>query len=135
VPGIGISKGLKSLALPFSKVALAIERRDVSRLASMPGLGRRTADKIVAELNGKMEPFCLGEIDKVQPPAAEPQYQAEAMAVLMQLGLSRAESQQRIEQAIARGFKGKGVEELVRETFHTGPVATGEKGQAKKKRK
>ena len=135
VPGIGIGKGLKSLALPFAEVALAIERRDVKRLASMPGIGRRTADKIVAELNGKMEPFCLGRIDELQPPSAlEPEYQTEAIAVLMQLGLSRAESRQRIEQALARGLKDPDVEGLVREAFHTGPATAGTPGRRKKRR-
>jgi Holliday junction DNA helicase RuvA len=134
VPGIGIGKGLKSLTLPFSEVAVAIERRDAGRLASMPGLGRRTADKIIAELNGKMEAFCLGEIDVIHPTAEEPEYQAEAIAVLTQLGLTRAESQQRIENALRRGFKGEDVEQLVRQAFHTGPAATGG-GSRKNKRK
>ncbi|MHC4926234.1 MAG: Holliday junction branch migration protein RuvA, partial [Planctomycetota bacterium] len=54
VKGMGIKKGLKSLTMPIARIADAIEAGDEKMLTTLPAVGKRMAQLIVAELNGKL---------------------------------------------------------------------------------
>ncbi|MBE3096446.1 MAG: hypothetical protein IMZ44_04875 [Planctomycetes bacterium] len=122
VQGIGIAKGLRSLVMPVGRVAQAIESRDVRFLAELPGIGRRTAEKMIAELCGKLGDFAAVAAGG-RPLAEEPQSKREAVVVLMSLGLARPEAAARVDAAIERLGDKAAVEALVREAFHQGPAA------------
>lgn len=57
VSAIGPMKAVKALSRPAGEVARAIEERDISFLSQLSGIGKRTAEKIVATLNGKVTAF------------------------------------------------------------------------------
>jgi Holliday junction DNA helicase RuvA len=122
VQGIGIAKGLRSLVLPVGRVAQAIESRDARALADLPGIGRRTAEKMIAELCGKLADFAVAEAGG-RPLSEEPESKREAVVVLMSLGLARPEASARVDAAIERLGEKAAVESLVREAFHQGPAA------------
>ncbi len=119
VQGIGVSKGLRSLAMPIEQIASAVEARDAATLARLPGIGRRTAEKIVAELAGRLQEFAIAAPAGGTP---EPETKTEAVAVLMTLGLARPEALQRVDAALERLGPEADVETLVREAFHHGPA-------------
>ncbi|MFO8084000.1 MAG: Holliday junction branch migration protein RuvA [Desulfobacterales bacterium] len=54
---VGPLKAVKALTIPISDIAAAIEAKDVEKLKQLKGIGERTAQKIVATLNGKMAKF------------------------------------------------------------------------------
>jgi len=120
VQGIGIGKGLKSLAIPVPQIATAIEARDAATLATLPGIGRRTADKIVAELAGKLDEFAVTTAGRAAGPETEAK--REAVGVLVQLGLARPEAAERVDAAFERLGAEASVESIVREAFHLGPT-------------
>jgi Holliday junction DNA helicase RuvA len=123
VQGIGIAKGLRSLVLPVGQIAQAIEARDVRYLSQLPGIGRRTAEKIIAELCGKLDEFAIAASGR--PASEEPESKVEAITVLMSLGLQRPEAAARVDAAYERLGAKAGVEQLVRAAFHQGPAAAG----------
>jgi Holliday junction DNA helicase RuvA len=100
VKGIGHRKALRALQLPFRDVAAAIAARDTDLLRTLPEIGKRTAETIVAELNGKVDRFV-----EVKPAPAEPQDPglahliADAVAVMAQLGENRRFARQLVERA------------------------------------
>ena len=57
VDAIGPMKAIKTLSQPVGKIADAIEKKDISFLTTLSGIGKRTAEKIIATLNGKVEKF------------------------------------------------------------------------------
>ena len=120
VQGLGVAKGLKSLVVPVGEIAGRIESRDAARLAELPGIGRRTAEKIIAELVGKLDEFALATAERG---AEVPESKREAVAVLLQLGLARPEAMERVDAAFERLGKEASVEQLVREAFHQGTTA------------
>ncbi|MCX5676715.1 MAG: helix-hairpin-helix domain-containing protein [Planctomycetota bacterium] len=122
VQGIGIAKGLRSLVMPVGRVAQAIESRDVRTLSELPGIGRRTAEKMIAELCGKLANFAVAAAGG-RPPSDEPESKREAVVVLMSLGLARPEAAARVDAAYERLGEKATVEALVREAFHQGPAA------------
>jgi len=118
VQGLGVAKGLKSLVVPVGEIAARIEARDAARLAELPGIGRRTAEKIIAELVGKLDEFALAA--GAERRGEEPESKREAVAVLLQLGLARPEAMERVDAAFERLGAEASVEQLVREAFHQG---------------
>jgi holliday junction DNA helicase RuvA len=112
VKGIGIKKGLKSLSIPIETIASAIENNDEKIIMSLPGLGKRMAQQIIAELKGKVQAFASG-----QHPAAEERsfkaHQAEALEILIAWGEKRNESMELIALACKKHPDVKTAEELV----------------------
>lgn len=96
VKGIGVRKALKALSQPVAAVASAIESSDARALGRLPGIGKRVADQVIAELKGKVMEFAAGAIDLEAPPAPaegwEPQ-QRDALEVMVALGERRADAQ------------------------------------------
>ena len=122
VQGIGIAKGLRSLVLPVGRIAERIESRDAAGLSQLPGIGRRTADKIIAELCGKLDEFAV-MVPGGRAFGEEPESKREAVSVLISLGLARPEAAERVDAAYERLGDDAGVEQLVREAFHQGPTS------------
>ncbi len=61
VDAIGPLKAAKAMEHPVSTIARAIENKDVAFLATLKGIGKRTAQKIVAALHGKAGLFVREE--------------------------------------------------------------------------
>lgn len=55
--GVGPKRALRAMALGTSQIAMAIADRDAAILQSLPEIGRRMAETIIATLSGKVEPF------------------------------------------------------------------------------
>ncbi len=118
VQGMGIRVALKALSAPVQSIARAIEMKDVPALVSLPGIGRRTAEKIIAELNGKLAKFALiREDEKLPEPVAEPDFKDEVIEVLLQLGYASAEAEILLRRALSSDAHAETAEELIREIF------------------
>jgi len=103
VSAIGPLKAINALTIPMGEIASAIESGDISRLSGLKGIGRRTAQKIVATLQGKIEKFALasGGNTPVSPVASD--FQRQVLDVLVaQMGHRPAEARRLIEQAMTR---------------------------------
>jgi len=98
VPGLGARSALKTMVIPPGELAGAIEREDRFALSNLPGVGKRTADKIIASLKGKVTEFAAAT---GAGPAGGPwtEMEEEALLVLLQLGYKRSEAEQLIRRA------------------------------------
>jgi len=103
VKGIGNRKALRAMALPTRTIAAAIASRDLDTLKSLPEVGRRTAETIVAELHEKMEPFLIGGAVSTGAQAGSVSrggLAQDALAVLIALGEPRHMAVQWIDRAL-----------------------------------
>lgn len=121
VSGLGVKKALKSLVLPIRDIATAIETKDAARLNRLPGVGARLAEKIVAELHGKVAKFALSKETKPlskekTKPQTEP-FVEDALEVLSQLQYTQTEAQKMIEAALVSRPKLGTVEDLIAIVF------------------
>jgi Holliday junction DNA helicase RuvA len=112
VKGIGIRKALRSLSMPIVNIASAIEAGDDKMLTALDGIGKRTAQQIIAELKGKLGGFAVG-IEQAAARAAFKPYQAETLEILIAWGEKRNEAIELIELACRRHPDAKSAEELV----------------------
>jgi Holliday junction DNA helicase RuvA len=118
VPGMGIKAALKALSAPVQSIARAIEAKDVAALVSLPGVGRRTAEKIIAQLNGKLAKFALIRDDtEILPHGKEPDFKDEVIDVLTQLGYGAEESEILLRQGLSSNAKIDNAEEMIHEIF------------------
>jgi len=99
VKGIGIKKGLKALSVPIATIADAIENADDKILMSLPAIGKRMAQQIIAELQGKLGDFAVGAGTAQAQSVGFKAFQAEALEILIAWGEKRAESIEMIELA------------------------------------
>lgn len=64
VNGVGPKVALAILStLSVRQLKSAVERREPELLETVPGIGKRTAEKILVELQSKVEKFPQGEVD------------------------------------------------------------------------
>lgn len=116
VQGMGVRRALKSLVLPIKEIATAIETRDSGKLSSLPGVGGRLSEKIIAELHGKTAKFALSKteeplaIDRSHMPTS---FNTDALEVLLQLQYSRAEAQRMIDSALKTNPDINSTEDLI----------------------
>ena len=107
VSGVGPRLGLALLsALDATSLQLAVASGDAAALSAAPGVGRRTANRIILELRGKVDAI---ESDGV---AAVSGGNSEVLAALSALGYSAAEAKAAVD-AITES-DGLTVEEKIR---------------------
>ena len=113
VKGMGIKKGLKALCIPIAQIATAIENGDEKMLLSLPAVGKRMAQQIVAELQGKLQDFAL-DMEQASPAReAFRAFQAEALEILIAWGEKRSEALELIELTCERHPEADTAEQLV----------------------
>ena len=119
VSGVGPKMGISILAaMSAEEFARAVATADVKGLSKVKGLGKKTAEKIVLELHGKISAAevldASGETvgaETVTATAKAPPQEEEAISALMGLGFTRSESVQAVKKATDLGAKT--VEEII----------------------
>lgn len=118
VSGIGPKTACQALSLPFSTIAKAIDQEDIDLLTSLPGIGPKTARKIVAELGGRVGRFHLiqdGYLKDLPPPKRD--IEEEGIKILLQLQYTRAEAKEMVKRAFKDSPQIDSVEELMNQIY------------------
>ena len=118
VEAIGALKAVKALSIPARDIARAIESKDVNTLKQLKGIGDRTARKIVATLEGKMDKFALiRKSEKIEYPVVENLSKKVLEVLIGQLGYRTKEAKQMITDAMKRNTSISTPEELFEEVY------------------
>ncbi|MBR2341598.1 MAG: Holliday junction branch migration protein RuvA [Clostridia bacterium] len=124
VSGVGPKLGISILTgMSADEVAIAIQTADVKRLSAVKGLGKKTAEKLVLELHGKISaaevmsasgenPVSVSNTEKLSP------IDEDAVEALMGLGFSKSESVQAVKRAKDQGAKS--VEDIIMRALQGG---------------
>jgi Holliday junction DNA helicase RuvA len=124
VEDIGPQKAARALTLSVSTIARAIESEDVALLRKLPGIGERTANKMVATLRGKVveEALLRDEgFDTAAPTESPIEAHAElrelGVEILVNLGHRRSEAAAKVDAALKRDLSLATPEDLIREVY------------------
>jgi len=118
VEAIGALKAVKALDIPVRDIARAIESKNVHKLKQLKGIGDRTARKIIATLEGKMDKFALiQKSQKEEIPIVEDLSQQVLDVLVNQLGYNIKDAKQMITDAMKRNSNISTPEELFEEVY------------------
>ena len=126
VPNVGPKMGIAVFgALSVDEFATAIATADVKRLSTVKGLGKKTAEKIVLDLHGKISAaeILSANGDDLSAPTATSTAKLsaadeEAVSALMGLGFTRTESANAVKKA--REVGATTVEEVIMKALQGG---------------
>ena len=118
VEAVGALKAVKALDIPVRDIAIAIESKNVQKLKQLKGIGDRTARKIIATLEGKMDKFALiRKSQKEEIPIVEDLSQQVLDVLVDQLGYKIKDAKQMITDAMKRNSSISTPEELFEEVY------------------
>jgi holliday junction DNA helicase RuvA len=113
VKGIGPKASLAILSrAELLVLKRAVLQEDAALLATVPGIGAKTAARVVLELKGKLKDEIFPQEQRT-PGGGEPDVLARALEVLTGLGYSSPEAKEAVRQASAGNGGHHTVEELV----------------------
>ena len=118
VEAVGAMKAVKALDIPVRDIARAIESKNVQKLKQLKGIGDRTARKIIATLEGKMDKFALIRMTQQEEIPIVEDLAKQVLDVLVnQLGYKIKDAKQMISDAMKRNSNISTPEELFEEVY------------------
>lgn len=100
VSGIGPRLALNVLSgMAADELLDALRDGDVARLVSVPGVGKRLADRMIVELRDRITALPEAAPD----PTADPGVRDDAMSALLNLGYRRADAERAVRQVLRKG--------------------------------
>jgi len=123
VSGVGPKLALAALsAMKPADLQSTVTSGDIGLLTRIPGVGRKTAERLIVELRDRFE-----RLDLTGRPGAasgasrgEPSLRDDALAALHALGLSRPAAERSVNRVLKEHPDLHGVEELIRRALQTG---------------
>ena len=127
VDAIGPLKAVKAMEKSVVDIAMAIENKDVAFLSTLKGIGKRTAQKIIAALHGKTGGFFHTNEDNFAAESSKSNDSStfffdQVVAVLVgQLGHTPGDAREMVTKALKRNGSISSAEELFDEVLHETP--------------
>lgn len=115
VTGIGPRLALNILSgIPVDELESALRASDVTRLVAIPGVGKKTAERLVVELREK-----VGALENGHPsvPGAQTPLSGEAISALVNLGYRQVQAEKAVREALRRGATT--ITDLIRESLRS----------------
>jgi Holliday junction DNA helicase RuvA len=104
VSGIGPKLALAVLSgIEPNELVSAIRTANVARLTGIPGIGKKTAERIGLELKDKMAPFLPAEVAASPAAATSETLRTDVMSALMNLGYHRPLAERAADAALKHG--------------------------------
>jgi Holliday junction DNA helicase RuvA len=124
VPNIGPVKAMGILTTPVADIIECVARRDPVKLAKLPGVGKKTAERMVVDLQEKMVALRAratgGTVTTSQPPAQSGVID-DLMSALVNLGFRPAVADEAAKNAVKRLGEGAGLQPLLKDALvHAG---------------
>ena len=119
---VGINKVGPKLALailsgiPVEELLEAVSTSNVARLSAIPGVGRKTAERLALELRDKLAPLRVEETAGGQPSAGHP-LKDDALSALVNLGYRKTEAEKVLNQLCRNGAP-QTLEALIKESLN-----------------
>lgn len=118
VSGVGAKSAITILSnITPSSFALAVIADDVGKLKQLPGIGAKTAQRLILELKDKLKGEQIEEdkLDKMQETLLDNHKSTEAIAALQVLGYSRKEIEKALEKVDKENLT---VEDIIRKGLY-----------------
>ncbi|MCH2610664.1 MAG: helix-hairpin-helix domain-containing protein [Pirellulales bacterium] len=121
VGGVGPKKALRAMVRPVKDIATMIEQQDKKALSTLPGIGAKTGELIIANLRTKMPKFALLATTEQAEQGGQVagNIVEETFQVLVSLGHSELHARQLIENLVANGEAFDDVEAMIQAIYYS----------------
>jgi Holliday junction DNA helicase RuvA len=117
VQGIGAKSGITMLSgMSADEIIAAIRTDNLARLTSIPGVGRKTAERMVVELRDKLDGLSLSAHAAAPESVAIDAVYDDALSALTNLGYQRGAAEKALKQAMGEGAE-MSVQKLLRRSL------------------
>jgi len=118
--GVGPSLALKILSgMSTDELLPAIQKGDLAQLTRIPGVGKKTAERIVVELRDKMAALQAAEPAAARPAAGATGIEADVASALLNLGYDRRSVEKAVEESRGIRRPGASFEDLLKTALHS----------------
>jgi holliday junction DNA helicase RuvA len=126
VPRVGGRVASRAMVVPVENIAEAIQQANRAYLDGLPGITLDGADKIIASLRKKVSPFVQPSVPRapVRRDAAD-ELRADAVTLLVQLGLKRPDAVRQVNQLLAERSDISSVQDIIQEHFRAQRAKSG----------
>ena len=115
VSGIGPNLAIGILSgTPVADLQNAIFRGQAQELTKIRGIGKKTAERVIVDLQDKVRPAAAAPADTVDDSGADLELLAEAILALSALGIPTASARKAAQSALTRGGREQSLQELIR---------------------
>lgn len=119
VDGVGVRKALRAMVRPVGEIARAIEEQDAAALATLPGIGAATAERMIAKLRRRMPKFALLVAREAPGEEGPADVVAETFDVLRSLGHSDSDARRLCDALRGEKKKPRDVQEALESIYRT----------------
>ena len=123
VQGIGAKSGVTMLSgMSADEIIVAIRTDNLARLTAIPGVGKKTAERLVIELRDKLNDLSSGEVQQSMALTGGQQnvpvdaVYDDALSALVNLGYQRNAAEKALKQAVQQGTE-MSVQKLLRKSL------------------
>lgn len=119
ISGIGPKLAIAILSgAQVEELAQAIAESNLSRLTAIPGVGRKTAERLVLELKSQITPFLLPEhVEAARAGATRTALEEDILSALTNLGYPRASAEKALAVVLRSGECDRTFEDVLRNTL------------------
>ena len=109
---LGILSGMSITDLLF-----AVMNNDAARLSSIPGVGKKTAERLALEMNDKLSDLAL-EIEHPSDTKSFGGFYEDALSALINLGYKKPQAEKALKTAYNENGKDSSLEDLIKESLN-----------------
>ena len=103
--------------MPPNDLLTAIDSNDVGKLSTIPGIGRKTAERLILEMRDKLAGLSL-EFSLTEDPVTRNGLFDDALSALMNLGYKKNPAEQALKKACRKGEKEDSLAGLIKESLN-----------------
>ena len=118
ISGVGPRLALAVLSgIEPAELVRAVQQGDVKRLTAIPGVGRKTAERIGLELRDRLPAPTEGEAALAAAARPAEQLRADLLSALLNLGYHRPLAEQALDRALAAAGEGASFERVLKQAL------------------
>jgi Holliday junction DNA helicase RuvA len=119
ISGIGPKLAIAILSgAQVEELAQAVAEGNLARLTSIPGIGRKTAERLVLELKSQITPFLLPEqVEAARQGSAPSALEEDILSALTNLGYPRSSAEKALSAVLRSAECGRTFEDILRNTL------------------
>jgi len=103
--------------MPPADLMIAIDSNDVGKLSTIPGIGRKTAERLILEMRDKLAGLSL-EFSLTENPVTRNGLFDDALSALMNLGYKKNLAEQALKKVASKEEKESSLESLIKESLN-----------------